>query len=155
MSRVSTRPQSAFNTFAIFALVAPVIGAVVLFLPFAPNVFRWLSVDSRIFCAGFFDLALLIYPFGIWPALIAGAAVAWRDRTSGTTPLIFAVAASLIAGMLWLVGLRLWFVGFELFRLDWTRSLFSETSMMRLIACVASGIFCWWLSRASAEQAAA
>lgn len=154
MSAVSTQPQSALKTFAIFALVGPIVGAILLFLPIAPNVFRWLSVDSRVFWSGFADAALLIYPIGIWPALIAGAAVGWSDR-SGTTPLIFVVAASLIAGIVWLVGFEIWLVGFELFWLDQARSLFSEISLMRLIACVVAGIFCWWLSRATPDSSTA
>ena len=138
--------QGPLRTFAIFALIGPVVGALVLFLPHAITFFRWVAYDS-VYWWTLLDAALLVYPLGVWPGLIAGALVVWRDRAAGATTLRFAIAASVAAGAIWLVVFNL-----AIFRLG-TAFLFSETSLYRIMACVIAGIACWWLSRAKTDAA--
>lgn len=145
MTDAPSQSPSALWTFLVFALVGPVIGAIVLFIPNIPAFARWLAVDSRV-SLSLIDAALLIYPLGIWPGLIAGAAVAWRDRESGGATLPFAVLVSLAAGVIWLTA-------FEYLLFPVPGSLLSEINLLRLCACVFSGAFCWWLSRPSPQQA--
>lgn len=142
---MSPRPSSgAFVTFAIFALVGPVIGALLLFLPNAINLFRWIAQDST-YLSGLLGSILYIYPFGIWPGLIAGALVTWRDKTAGGNTQLFAVIAGAIAGAIWIVAFEVF-----VFRLG-THYLFAEINFYRLFACVAASAFCWWLSRAATK----
>lgn len=143
---MTAAPRSSGNalwTFAIFALAGPAVGAIISFIPNMPNFLRWVSIDSRIWLT-LVDSALLIYPLGIWPGLIAGAAVAWRDRTSAGATLPFAIIASLVAGFIWNAG-------FEFLVLPVRGSLLSEINLLRVCACIFAGAFCWWLSRTRSQ----
>jgi hypothetical protein len=140
------RPSSgAFVTFAIFALVGPVFGAFLLFLPNAINVFRWIAQDST-YLSGLLGSIFYIYPFGIWPGLIAGGLVVWRDRTSGGSTILFAAAAGAIGGVIWIAAFELF-----VFRLG-TQYLFSEINLYRAAICAAAAMACWRLSRAPAKD---
>lgn len=144
MTAAPSRSSSALWTFLIFALAGPVIGAIVLFVPNIPAFARWLTVDSRVLLS-LIDAAFLIYPIGVWPGLIAGAAVAWRDYTSGNATLPFAILVSLAAGVIWLAA-------FEFLVFPAPGPVLSEINLLRLCACVFAGAFCWWLSRPGSKQ---
>ncbi len=142
---MTPRPgQGTLVTFAIFALVGPLIGALLLFLPNAINVFRWIAQDST-YLYGLLGSALYIYPFGVWPGLIAGAAVAWRDRMASGTTLLFAATAGAIAGVIWIAAFEIF-----VFRLG-TQYLLSELNLLRTAICGLAAMACWWLSRRPAD----
>jgi len=139
---MSARPgQTTLLTFAIFSLAGPVIGAFLLFLPNAINVFRWIATDST-YLYGLLGSILYIYPFGIWPGLIAGAIVVWRDYTAGGSTILFAALAGTIAGVIWITAFELF-----VFQLG-TKYLFSELNLWRTAICAVAAMACWRLSRA-------
>ncbi len=144
---MTSRPgQGPLTTFAIFALVGPLIGAFLLFLPNAINVLSWIARDSTYFWL-LLGSAIYIYPFGVWPGLIAGVLVAWRDRTSGGSNILFAAAAGLIGGVIWIVSFEIF-----VFQLG-TQYLFSELNLYRAVICAVAAMACWRLSRAPASRA--
>lgn len=139
---MSARPgQGPFTTFAIFALAGPVIGAFLLFLPNAINVFRWIASDSTYFWL-LLNSVWYIYPFGVWPGLIAGAIVVWRDYTARGSTILFAAAAGAVGGVIWIAAFELF-----VFQLG-TKYLFSELNLWRTAVCAAAAMACWRLSRA-------
>jgi hypothetical protein len=146
MTAAKASTGSPLWTFVLFALVGPVAGALILFVPNIPAFARWIAIDSSVWLR-LIDLAILIYPLGIWPGLLAGAAVAWRDRANGGATLPFAIFAALVAGIVWLTA-------FDFLVVHIPGSLLSEINLLRLCACLFAGAFCWWLSRIKPADAA-
>jgi hypothetical protein len=145
---MSTRPgQGPFTTFAIFALAGPWIGVFLLFLPNAINVFRWIATDGTYFWL-LLGSVWYVYPFGVWPGLIAGAIVVWRDYSAHGSTILFAAAAGAIGGVIWIAAFELF-----VFKLG-TKYLFTELNLWRTAICAVAAMACWRLSRAPQPAAA-